>query len=455
MKNWWLAFFLATSFTAKSQTNLHLTNWTFTNLQGRVYSNTTLLNATLTNISVNWEPYGYARIDFTNLPDEVRQMFSSELAALKAKDEATRKANAEAAAHRYLLAAASTETNFHQICESFFPQWDSNHDGFLNLAEVNALVENPQVRGPEAVALVTIRSHLKALNEQIQTHGMSREQVLEFAGEPGPQTDYVSTLHHLATVNRTLFLPGDPNLLTINQGALGDCYLLAVIGALVNRDPQAVRNMIKPQPDGGFSVYFPTGKIISVPSPTDADVVMLPGMGSDHGIWLCVLDKAYAKIRQDNRDELTGETATPANSVPVDWLRGGRAPPTIQQWTGHKTIHILLQREFHDDTQKGVQTLDPLLVKLTAERRLIAVGGGDASKTMPAGIPHGHVFALLSYDHPHQIVRLFNPWGNTVTPTGPPGLVNGYLTRHGIFNIPLRDFVQIFHALSYETEEPL
>jgi hypothetical protein len=103
MKNGWLLLFLAGSFAAQGQTNLRLTNWTFTNLQGRVYSNTTLRTATLTNIAVAWEPYSYAKIDFTNLPDEVRQMFHydpDKVAALKAKEEAARKANAEAASAR-------------------------------------------------------------------------------------------------------------------------------------------------------------------------------------------------------------------------------------------------------------------------------------------------------------------------------------------------------------------
>jgi hypothetical protein len=111
MKNWWLPLFLAASFTGQGQTSLHLTNWTFTNLQGRVYSNTTLRMATPTNISVAWEPYGYARIDFTNLPDEVRQMFQydpDKVAALKAKEEAARKANAETASARRGTSLAST-----------------------------------------------------------------------------------------------------------------------------------------------------------------------------------------------------------------------------------------------------------------------------------------------------------------------------------------------------------
>lgn len=341
-------------------------------------------------------------------------------------------------ARGHLDAAAQSESDFHQICESSFAKWDGNQNGYLEAAEINALLENPQVRGAEAAALVTIHSHFSQTNE-----AMSLQQVLAFADERRAQNDYLGTLQHIESVNRTLFPPGEPSISAIHQGALGDCYLLAVVGAVVNRDSETVRNMIQPLPDGGYDVHFPTGKIISVSALTDAELVMLPGMDGYHGIWVAVLEKAYAKIRQDNQDERTGEVATPSNSIPRDWLRGGRAPPTIEQWTGHKAQRMVLQREFGNDTQKAMKTLDPLLTTLSDEKRIIAAGKNN------------HLFGLLSYDHAHQMVRLFNPHGETFSPTSPPGIANGFVTLHGVFDVPLSDFVQMFHTLSWETDEPL
>lgn len=332
--------------------------------------------------------------------------------------------------------------SFYQICNDSFSRWDRNRDGFLSMAEVNALVEDPRVRDAEAAALVTLRWRLIQADEQNQPRGMSREQVLSFAGERRAKRGFATVLGQIGSINRALYLPGGPSLLAIHQGALGDCYLLAVIGALVNRNPQAVQEMIHPQPEGGYLVHFPTGKTVSVKPLTGAELVMLPGMNSDHGIWIAVLEKAYAEMREDNHDG-HGATATPSDSVPRDWLRGGRGPPTIEQWTGHKAERMLLYREYQGNPRKLMEALDPLLIKLTAERRLIAAGKGD------------HLFAVLDYNPKHQILRLFNPHGETSTPAGPPGPVNGYITRHGVFEIPLRDFVQLFHTLSWETDEPL
>lgn len=72
----------------------------------------------------------------------------------------------------------------------------------------------------------------------------------------------------------------------------------------------------------------------------------------------------------------------------------------------------------------------------------------------PKGVPHGHVFAVLDYNASARLVRLFNPWGNHVKPAGPPGLVHGYPTQHGIFEVPLGEFLQIFGGITYETDQP-
>jgi hypothetical protein len=53
------------------------------------------------------------------------------------------------------------------------------------------------------------------------------------------------------------------------------------------------------------------------------------------------------------------------------------------------------------------------------------------------------------------MVMVFNPWGNHIKPSGPPGLANGYPTDHGVFEVPLAEFVQLFSGFTYETETPV
>ena len=63
-------------------------------------------------------------------------------------------------------------------------------------------------------------------------------------------------------------------------------------------------------------------------------------------------------------------------------------------------------------------------------------------------------YGVLSYDPALRQVTVFHPWGNHMKPAGPAGLVNGYPTQHGVFEVPLAEFVQIFAGFTYETDQP-
>jgi len=73
---------------------------------------------------------------------------------------------------------------------------------------------------------------------------------------------------------------------------------------------------------------------------------------------------------------------------------------------------------------------------------------------------HLAIFAIIqffitgcfaSYGGQNQKVSMFNPWGNSFKPHDPIGLVNGYLTKNGIFDIPSNEFLQVFSGFTYET----
>jgi hypothetical protein len=188
MKNGWLLLFLAGSFAAQGQTNLRLTNWTFTNLQGQVYSNTTLRTATPTNIAVAWEPYGYAKIDFTNLPGEVRQMFhydSNKVAVLTAKEEAAGKANAEAASARRgtpLVSTSPVDIILARHIPRFYPpekpvltiektiSWNSTYTNLLGMSALEyTLVVRVDPVGFGFISYRTRRDFTKELKDQEQS----------------------------------------------------------------------------------------------------------------------------------------------------------------------------------------------------------------------------------------------------------------------------------------------
>ena len=342
-----------------------------------------------------------------------------------------------------------------QLFESCFPRWDRNHDGTLSLTELSAPIEDPRVRGDEAAAAVLIRRQFASKDEQADFQGVTRAQLLAFADEPGAVRSFSKIARRVKEVSHALFLPGDPNLHTFHQGGVGDCYLLSTIGALVYRDPQTVRSMFKLLPGGNYEVHFLNGKVVTILPPTDAELVMGAREGSNRGIWLSVLEKAYAAIREEKRSRREGSVAEDDEKIAKDFLGGGSSGPVIALLTGHKAANVLLARRENQDPKGTLEQFRARLTDLTREHRLITVGAGkNPDKQLPKHIAHNHLFGVLNYDATRQMVRVFNPWGNDVTPKGAPGLVNGYVTRDGIFDVPLQEFVQIFGWFTYETAQP-
>lgn len=344
--------------------------------------------------------------------------------------------------------------NFQQAFTAAFYRWDRNHDGKIDLKEVNAVIEDPQIHGDESALAAVLRRRLHT-DETDDTKTLTLPEVQALADDPQIQRLIIRYGRHIQSINHSLFLPEDPNLANFHQGGMGDCYLLAVIGSMVYEHPQAIRAMVRLRMDGGYDVHFGNGRDISVAPVTDAELLMGATEGSNHGIWLSVLEKAYAHFSVEAREAKTGEELAPDDAVVTDLIgRGGYYAPVISRLTGHKTAGVPTGRWLKEDPAGAPQKLHDLLVKLTADHRLMATGTRK-DKTLPKGIPHGHVLAVLDYSPTTHMVRMFNPWGNHVKPTGPAGLVNGYPTEHGIFEVPAADFLQIFSGFTYETDKPV
>jgi hypothetical protein len=351
-------------------------------------------------------------------------------------------------------AQVDADSELYQLIETDFPRWDANHDGTLSAEEINTLIENPEVKGDEAVAVVLIRKNFSKDGDKNISGGLTYAQLLALADERASQREFFRNKNQIATVSHALFLYGDPNLFTFHQGRVGDCYLLAVIGGFISREPQSVRTMIRSLPGNAFEVDFASGQKIVVPNATDAELLQGSKTGNDHGVWLSILEKAYANIRETKRKNEDARPVAPDDDVPRDYLGGGRPGPAIEQFTGHEAAHTPLADSAKDDLPATEKRIHALLIQLTHDRRLIAVGTSGKTQ-LPPKIPHGHVFGVLGYDPNRGIVRVFNPWGDEVMPVGAPGLANGYVTRHGIFDVPLQEFIQIFKTLTYETDQPL
>jgi hypothetical protein len=347
---------------------------------------------------------------------------------------------------------AQKNEGFRELFASLFSQWDANHDGILDLKELNAAIENPDVHGSDAAVAVFLHRQLQVDKEG--QNGLSLAEVLALASNPQIQKDISGKAWHIVAIDHSLFAPGDPNLATFHQGGIGDCYLLAVIGAFTFHHPEMVRTMIQ-QTNGGFQVQFGNGRTVNVGPLTDAELIMGASEGRDHGVWLSVLEKAYAQIDLENKERKTGTNIDADDAVMTDFIgHGGYYWPVMTLFSGHRPTGAALDRWVRQDPNGGLERAHELLAKLSVQHKLMAAGCGNKNKRLPRGIVHGHVYGVLEYDPVNRTVVVFNPWGNHFNPKGAPGLVNGYPTTHGIFQVPLDEFVQIFTDFTYETDRP-
>ena len=353
------------------------------------------------------------------------------------------------------LAAEAKQAGLPQFIEANFPLWNANHDGVLRREEIDRLMGNRSIQGREAAVLVTIYRQMKKDDDGGENAQRTKAEVLALAGDRDFQKAVDAATKKLDSLDRRLFAPGDPDLLSFHQGHVGDCFLLAAIAADVHRDPTAVRLMIHTASNGGFKVAFRDGSLINVPALTDAELLLGSKMDGNHGIWLGVLEKAYGIIRERISAEKTGEPVDPKAAPPEEVISGGRPGPIISLLTGHEAKGVRNEHGPHKNG-KGMsnEQLHELLMQLTRDRRLMCTAVSRDAKH-PPGIAGHHVYAVFGYDAAKREVILFNPWGQTFQPQGEPGPTHGYPVSHGVFNVPLGDFREIFNGIVYETTTPV
>jgi hypothetical protein len=135
-------------------------------------------------------------------------------------------------------------------------------------------------------------------SEARQAEGKKRPELLV----DGPKAKYGSVK------NAGLFGANGPRPEDVDQGRLGDCFFMSVVGSLVANSPEAIRDMIKDNRDGTYSVrFYDNGKPVTIvidgalPLNDKGKLVYARGADSDGDkkleIWVPLLEKAYAKFR--------------------------------------------------------------------------------------------------------------------------------------------------------------
>jgi hypothetical protein len=200
-----------------------------------------------------------------------------------------------------------------------------------------------------------------------------------------------------------LFAPAGPTISDVNQGYVGDCFLLSTLSSVAKTDPALIRQDVVANANGTFNVTFGGKK--GTTETVDAELPVWPdgqvayaGLGAGNSLWVAVTEKAYAIYK-------SGKNAS-YNAINGGWMGDAFAA------LGLKSTNIF--------TEPSAAALASALRSELAAGDFVTVG---TTSTVPAASPlvAGHAYevdAVVTTNGVVTGITMRNPWGDAVANDG-------------------------------------
>ncbi len=228
----------------------------------------------------------------------------------------------------------------------------------------------------------------------------------------------------------------EPTAGDVRQGAIGNCYFPAALAAVAAQNPQAIKDAIKQNPDGTYTVrFYESGnKNRPVDIKLDSDLYVRSFGGPIYGgslggsvekdkmeLWYPLIEKAYAQWKGSYDAIGNGGSAGRVMSEVL-----GR--PQGYEWVSAGNAERLYNR-IKTDIARGVP---------------VAAGthGSDqAARYTNTGVYANHAYSVLGVEEKNgeKFVKLRNPWGQSEY--GNDGKNDGF------FSLPLSKFTELYASL--------
>lgn len=342
-----------------------------------------------------------------------------------------------------------------------FKKLDQNNDGFISKGELDKLIHSSDIKGDEAAMISGLRRGIEDLEEYSndewfdENDGITIKDINKFLekaqSNPNDSTvnsilsGYKASKERIDNASHDLYANSSNPLASINvdnitQGTIGDCFFISAVAGVAARDPQAIKDMIKDNNDGTYTVKFPGApKPITVKAPSDGEIGMYATSGKD-GMWLTLLEKAYAQLRNAS----SSKSDNPHNAIDG----GDFQDASIKLLTGHKVNTDSLTLNSRDTTRKRLMSAlnpeDGIKRVVTAS----TFADGDSDKNLASN----HVYTILSYDPKTDTVKVRNPWG---AGNDAKGLKNKDLNDDGTFTMTIGELDDHFSLIAYEEKEKI
>jgi hypothetical protein len=237
-----------------------------------------------------------------------------------------------------------------------------------------------------------------------------------------------STVFSVSYSNSTspLFGCAGPNWNDINQGRLGDCYLLSCLAEVVYRNQNVISSMITSNGNDTYGVRF---YINGSPQYVTVNTSLANGgtiINSGANIWASLVEKAYAQLQASKA--VTGSALNYGNS----WStigNGGRPENALAQITGSSTItdycasggawtivtyNSSLERIGYTSGKTAAAVQAALIADIEAGDDLILSSQTNAwDNAGRQTLVLGHAMSIYGFDSGTGMFQIRNPWGSS------------------------------------------
>lgn len=194
--------------------------------------------------------------------------------------------------------------------------------------------------------------------------------------------------------DRPLFASGGPSDQDIDQGGVGDCWLMSGLGSMAQANQESIVRSVADLGDGTYGVAIGSSFYrVDGDMPVDSSGnLKYANLGVDDSVWVAVIEKAYAAYRD--------------NANTYSHLGGGRCQPVYESFGGKNTGSTT----FADN--KVTNALDFVISKMAGNQAistLIKNAGSSSS------LVNNHWYMIESVDKAHSKITVRNPWGNSGT----------------------------------------
>jgi hypothetical protein len=235
-----------------------------------------------------------------------------------------------------------------------------------------------------------------------------------------------------SAVAAPLFAPGGPRMSDVNQGALGDCFVLAPLAEMASQDPSALQSMITSNGNETFSVRFwveGAADYVTVDNEL-ADGGKIFNSGAD--AWVGLIEQAYAELQGGGG--VTGNKSAGNSFTSIG--NGGWSEATLEEFTGASTIIDFGAHgaTWTSQTINGASLSVPGATSATLQSSKSGLSNSAVQSTLIADLAAGddlilssvtnavdsrgmltlvadHSMALYGWDAKTQMFEVYNPWG--------------------------------------------